>query len=31
LDLPDLASLIAPRAVLVINGSQDRVFALDGV
>ena len=30
LDLPDLASLIAPRAVLVINGSQDRVFALDG-
>ena len=31
LDLPDLASLIAPRTVLVINGSQDRVFALDGV
>ena len=31
LDLPDLAALIAPRAVLVINGSQDRLFALDGV
>jgi len=30
-DLPDLAALIAPRAVLVINGSQDRLFALDGV
>lgn len=31
LDLPDLAALIAPRAVLVINGSQDRLFELDGV
>lgn len=31
MDLPDVAALIAPRAVLVINGSQDRLFALDGV
>jgi dienelactone hydrolase len=31
LDLPDLAALIAPRAVLVINGSRDRLFAPDGV
>ena len=31
LDLPDLAALIAPRAALVINGSQDRLFALEGV
>ena len=31
LDLPDMAALIAPRAVLVINGSRDRLFALDGV
>lgn len=31
LDLPDLAALIAPRAVLVINGSQDRLFELNGV
>lgn len=31
LDMPDLAALIAPRAVLVINGSQDRLFPLDGV
>ncbi|MGI8782191.1 MAG: dienelactone hydrolase family protein [Acidobacteriota bacterium] len=31
LDLPDLAALIAPRAVLVINGSQDRLFAPEGV
>ncbi len=30
-DMPDMAALIAPRAVLVINGSQDRLFALDGV
>jgi dienelactone hydrolase len=30
-DLPDLAALIAPRAALVINGSQDRLFALEGV
>ena len=31
MDLPDLSALIAPRAVLVINGSQDRLFALEGV
>jgi dienelactone hydrolase len=31
MDMPDVAALIAPRAVLVINGSQDRLFALDGV
>jgi dienelactone hydrolase len=31
LDLPDLAALIAPRAVLVINGSRDRLFAPSGV
>ena len=31
MDLPDLAALIAPRPVMVINGSQDRLFALDGV
>ena len=31
MDLPDMAALIAPRAVLVINGSRDRLFALDGV
>jgi dienelactone hydrolase len=31
LDLPDLGALIAPRAVLAINGSRDRLFALDGV
>jgi dienelactone hydrolase len=31
LDLPDLAALIAPRSVLVINGSRDRLFAPDGV
>lgn len=31
LDFPDLAALIAPRALLVINGSQDRLFAPDGV
>jgi dienelactone hydrolase len=30
-DLPDLAALIAPRALLVINGSEDRLFALEGV
>ena len=30
LDFPDLSALIAPRAVLVINGSQDGLFALDG-
>jgi dienelactone hydrolase len=31
LDFPDLAALVAPRSLLVINGSQDRLFALDGV
>jgi dienelactone hydrolase len=30
-DLPDLAALIAPRAVMVINGSQDRLFPIEGV
>jgi len=31
LDMPDLAALIAPRSVLVINGSKDGLFAPDGV
>jgi hypothetical protein len=31
LDFPDLAALIAPRALMVINGSQDQLFAPDGV
>jgi cephalosporin-C deacetylase-like acetyl esterase len=31
LDLPDLAALIAPRSVFVINGSQDRLFPPQGV
>ena len=31
LDLPDLAALIAPRSVLVMNGSRDALFPLDGV
>ena len=31
MDLPDMSALIAPRAIMVINGSQDRLFALDGV
>jgi dienelactone hydrolase len=31
LDLPDLAALIAPRPLLVINGSKDTLFASDGV
>jgi dienelactone hydrolase len=31
LDLPDLAALIAPRALMVINGSKDTLFAPDGV
>jgi dienelactone hydrolase len=31
LDLPDLAALIAPRAVFVINGSKDTLFPPDGV
>jgi dienelactone hydrolase len=31
MDLPDMAALIAPRAMLVINGSRDDLFNLDGV
>ncbi len=31
LDLPDLAALIAPRSVFVINGSKDTLFPADGV
>jgi cephalosporin-C deacetylase-like acetyl esterase len=31
MDLPDLAALIAPRALLVINGTKDSLFAPDGV
>lgn len=31
LDLPDLAALIAPRGILVINGARDALFPLDGV
>lgn len=31
LDYPDVASLAMPRALMVINGSQDGLFDLDGV
>jgi dienelactone hydrolase len=31
LDYPDVAALAMPAALLVINGSQDRLFDLDGV
>jgi dienelactone hydrolase len=31
LDLPDLAALIAPRALLVMNGAKDSLFAPEGV
>lgn len=31
LDLPDLSALIAPRSVLVINGSRDQLFPAEGV
>jgi len=31
LDFPDLAALIAPRSVLVINGSKDELFPPEGV
>jgi dienelactone hydrolase len=31
LDYPDVAALAMPSALLVINGSQDRLFELDGV
>jgi dienelactone hydrolase len=30
-DLPDLAAAIAPRSVLVMNGTKDGLFQLDGV
>jgi hypothetical protein len=31
LDLPDLAALIAPRSLLVINGARDSLFVPEGV
>jgi dienelactone hydrolase len=31
LDLPDLAALVAPRSIFVINGSKDTLFPADGV
>ncbi len=31
LDLPDLAALIAPRSLLVMNGSKDQLFPAEGV
>ncbi|MBI2299724.1 MAG: hypothetical protein HYU66_12425, partial [Armatimonadetes bacterium] len=31
LDYPDIVSMTAPRALMVINGSQDGLFDLDGV
>jgi dienelactone hydrolase len=31
LDLPDLAALIAPRSIFVINGSKDSLFPAEGV
>jgi dienelactone hydrolase len=31
LDLPDLSALVAPRALMVINGSKDGLFHPDGV
>lgn len=31
LDLPDLAALIAPRSVMLINGSRDTLFNQEGV
>ncbi len=31
LDLPDLSALVAPRALMVINGSRDGLFHPDGV
>ncbi len=30
-DLPDLSALVAPRALMVINGSRDGLFAPEGV
>jgi dienelactone hydrolase len=31
LDLPDLAALIAPRSLLIMNGSKDQLFPPEGV
>ncbi len=31
LDFPDLAALIAPRPILLMNGTKDRLFQQDGV
>jgi dienelactone hydrolase len=31
LDFPDLAALVAPRSLLVINGSRDQLFPAEGV
>ena len=31
LDLPDLAALVAPRSLMVINGSRDGLFHPEGV
>ncbi len=31
LDLPDLAALVAPRALMVINGSRDALFSAEGL
>jgi dienelactone hydrolase len=31
MDFPDIAALIAPRALLTINGSKDGLFAIEGV
>lgn len=31
LDLPDLSALIAPRALMVVNGSRDTLFHPDGI
>jgi hypothetical protein len=31
LDLPDLAALIAPRSLMIISGSQDRLFPPEAV
>ena len=31
MDLPDVAHLVAPRALMLINGSQDTLFAPEGV
>ncbi|PYR88424.1 MAG: hypothetical protein DMF84_28515 [Acidobacteria bacterium] len=31
MDFPDFSALVAPRALMVINGSQDQLFPLDGM